>query len=376
MSLQLILGSSGAGKSHCLYQKIIEKSMEQKYLSYIVIVPEQFTLQTQKDLVTMHPDHGIMNIDILSFMRLAYRIFEETNTKQRMVLEDTGKSMILRKVIAAKKEELVLFKKNVRRTGFVSELKSFLSELYQYSIGPEELKTMIAKVENKPMLSGKLQDMLVIYEGFQEFLSDKYIAAEEVLGLLCQVLDKSTMIKNSVICFDGFTGFTPVQYKLVQQLMGMAKKVVVTVTIDDREKIDELGEEFQLFHMSKKTIGKLCSLAEEINVPVEPHFYVEKGKVPYRFRQSQELAALEHNLFRYPYHSFEQPMEDIRLLVATDADGEVDFTVKEIKRLLQEEGYRYKDIAVVSGDLTLYGTKLLKEFELSLIHISEPTRPY
>lgn len=363
MSLQFILGSSGAGKSHCLYEEIINKSMENRDTNYIVIVPEQFTLQTQKDLVTMHPDHSIMNIDILSFMRLAYRVFEETNTRQKLVLEDTGKSMILRKVIAQKKEELTLFQNNVKRSGFVNELKSFLSELYQYSIGPDELRQMIERVENKPMLSGKLKDMLVIYEGFQDFLSDKYIAAEELLDLLCQVVEKSQIIADSVICFDGFTGFTPIQYKLLQKLMVLAKKVLVTVTIDDREKIEDLGEEFQLFHMSKKTIAKLTELAKEVQVKVEPHYYVNKGQVPYRFRKSKELAALEHNLFRYPYKAYEEDTKDIRLLAAADADGEVDFTVKEIMRLIQEEHYRYRDIAIVTGDLNLYGSKLLKEYE-------------
>ncbi len=363
MSLQFILGSSGAGKSHCLYQEIIEKAINNRDTNYIVIVPEQFTLQTQKDLVTMHPDHSIMNIDILSFMRLAYRVFEETNTKQGLVLEDTGKSMVLRKVIAAKKDELLLFQNNVHRNGFISELKSFLSELYQYSIGPKELENMIEKVKNKPMLSGKLQDMLVIYRGFQEFLSDKYIAAEELLELLCQVIDESKIVANSVICFDGFTGFTPIQYKLVQKLMVLAKKVLITVTIDDRESVNDIGEEFQLFHMSKKTIAKLSELAAEVEVKVEPHYYVSKGQVPYRFRQSKELAALEHNLFRYPYEVYKEEMKDIRLLTTTDADGEVDYTIKEIMHLIQEDGYRYKDIAVVTGDLTTYGTKLIKEFE-------------
>ncbi len=363
MSLQFILGSSGAGKSHCLYQEIINKSIENRDTNYIVIVPEQFTLQTQKDLVTMHPDHSIMNIDILSFMRLAYRVFEETNTKQRLVLEDTGKSMILRKVIATKKDELILFQKNVRRSGFVNELKSFLSELYQYSIGPNELESMIEKVHNKPMLSGKLKDMLVIYRGFQEFLSDKYIAAEEILELLSQVIDQSNMLANSIICFDGFTGFTPIQYKLMQKLMVIAKKVLVTVTIDSREKPEDIGAEYQLFHMSKKTIAKLTELAEEVQVKVKPHYYLGKDQVPYRFRQSKELAALEHNLFRYPYQTYQEEMKDIRLLSATDAGGEVDYTIKEIMRLVQEEGYRYKDIAVVTGDLATYGTKIRKECE-------------
>ena len=362
MSLQLVLGSSGTGKSHEAYEGIIKDSMMHPEKNYIIIVPEQFTMQTQKDLVTMHPDHGILNIDILSFLRLAYRVFEETDTKNRLVLEDTGKSMILRKVIAAKRDELILFQNNVRKTGFISELKSFLSELYQYSIGPEELGMMTEKVKNRPMLAGKLTDMKIIYEGFKEFLSDKYITAEEILEVLCDVIGESKIIKNSIICFDGFTGFTPIQYKLVQQLMGLCEKVIVTVTIDEREKLGK-STEFELFAMSKQYINKLCSLAEEANVRIERHQYVGDKNHPYRFKDSDELRALEHNLFRYPYSKYTEENEDIKMLLAKDADEEVDYTVKEIMRLTQECGYRYKDIAVVTGDLATYGTKLYKAYD-------------
>ena len=78
MSLKFIFGPSGSGKSFFLYDHIIGESMEYPEQNYIVLVPEQFTMQTQKDLVGQHPARGIMNIDVLSFARLAYRVFEET----------------------------------------------------------------------------------------------------------------------------------------------------------------------------------------------------------------------------------------------------------------------------------------------------------
>ena len=142
MALQLILGGSGSGKTTYLYDEVIRLSMEHPQEQYCLIVPEQFTMQTQKDIVTRHPNHGTMNIDIVSFARLAYRIFEELAVEQLSVLDDMGKSMVLRKVAAAQKRQLVLFGGQLSKPGFVGQLKSMLSEFYQYGITPEALREM------------------------------------------------------------------------------------------------------------------------------------------------------------------------------------------------------------------------------------------
>lgn len=371
MSLQFILGSSGSGKSYQLYKEMIDKSILNEDTNYIVIVPEQFTMQTQKDLVSMHPNKGIMNIDILSFLRLAYRIFDEVGGHEKLVLDDTGKTMILRKVVEEKKKDLVLFATNVKKQGFIGELKSLLSEIFQYSITPNQLEDMIGVTSEKPLLQTKLKDVLTIYSGFKDFLSEKYITAEEILDVLVEVIDQSQIMKNSVICFDGFTGFTPSQYKLLRHLMNLCKMVLVTVTIDPRENPNHVDADFKLFHLSERTIVKLTEIAIEEQVPIEKHIYAEKLSknkgIPYRFRESESLAFLEHNLFRYPYEIFKKEQEDINIYALKDPVSEVEFVVNEILRLVREEGYRYKEIAVVTGDIEGYSKIVEREFNSALI---------
>ncbi len=367
MSLQLFLGSAGSGKSYELYREVIEKSMKDPDTNYLVIVPEQFTLQTQKDIVTMHPKNGVMNVDILSFLRFAYRIFDEVGGGDIPVLEDTGKSMVLRRVVAEKRKDLVLFGTNVKKPGFVSELKSLLSEFYQYNIQQEDIIKMQEIAEKKPVLKAKLMDLLTVYQGFQSFMKERYITAEEVLVLLNEVIDPSQWLKNSVICLDGFTGFTPCQYQLLSKMLKNAKKVMVTVTIDKREDITSDKGEHLLFGLSKKTIQKLTKLAEEAGVEVEAPIYAEernKSKVPYRFKNTPSLAALEGNLFRYPYDVYEDKPQDISVHVTKNAEAEIAFAAREIKRLLREEGYRYKDIAIVSGNIEEYGRIAKRYFGL------------
>ena len=139
MALKFIFGPSGSGKSCQLYQEIIEASMAHPERSYIVLVPEQFTMQTQKDLVSMHPRKGIMNIDVLSFGRLAYRVFEETGGSSLPVLDDEGKNLILRKIAGDYEQDLKVLRGNMKKPGYISEVKSVLSEFVQYDIGEEEL---------------------------------------------------------------------------------------------------------------------------------------------------------------------------------------------------------------------------------------------
>lgn len=136
MSLQLVFGSSGSGKSDYVYRKVLEQSEAEPERIFFVLVPEQFTMQTQRELVLRHKRHSIMNVDVVSFNRLAYRIFDELGMGGINILEETGKNLVLRRVAREQQENLVLMKASMKRAGYISEIKSIISELTQYRIAP------------------------------------------------------------------------------------------------------------------------------------------------------------------------------------------------------------------------------------------------
>ena len=141
--LRFILGASGVGKTSYIYDEIIKESMSNMDKQYILLVPDQFTMETQKDVVVQHPRHGSMNIDILSFGRLAFRVFEELGISKMSILDDTGKTLLLRHAIEKNQDKLKLFYDKYKFFGFVEEMKSSISELYQYGISPEQLDKVI-----------------------------------------------------------------------------------------------------------------------------------------------------------------------------------------------------------------------------------------
>lgn len=216
MSLQLILGGSGTGKSTRLYQMIVERSVQFPDEKTLLIVPEQKTMQAQKNIVMHHPRHGVMNVDVLSFERLAYRIFEELGLNQKEILEDTGKSMIIRRILTEHEEELSAFRGNIRKKGFVDEVKSMLSELLQYGVTPDILRKRSMEMGTESVLYAKLQDITVIYEAFLDRIHEKYMTTEEVPDRLCDVIEQSDMIRRVHVFLDDFTGFTPTFYTILR----------------------------------------------------------------------------------------------------------------------------------------------------------------
>ena len=140
MSLQFVFGPSGGGKSYYLYEKIIEEAKKDRTKDFLLIVPEQFTMQTQKELVERSKNHAIMNIDVLSFERLAFRVFDELGMYQIRILEETGKNLILRRLTEEYGDSMSVLGSNLKKMGYVSEIKSLISEFMQYQITPEDIE--------------------------------------------------------------------------------------------------------------------------------------------------------------------------------------------------------------------------------------------
>lgn len=384
MSLQFIFGNSGSGKSDFLYDSVLKQAKENKVQQFLIIVPEQFTMQTQRELVERQKQHAIMNVDVLSFARLAYRVFDDLGKQNVVVLEETGKNLVLRKVAEQKKAELNVLGANMNKMGYVGEVKSLISELMQYNIRPDALAEFLEKEPLGEGLRLKMQDVLTMYQGFTEYLKGRYITAEEVLELLYDVAEESKLLCGSVIVLDEFTGFTPIQNRLMEKLLVLAKKVSVSVTMDVREDFYQCRGVHELFAMSKKTVASLLKVAELCKVPVEEPIVLPTGEKR-RYAGAPDLYFMEQNLFRpgagsYRYKVSEKAMKsnenhekltdsqleetpDIRITSLKNPREELKFAAREIVRLTREQGYRYRDIAVVTGDVQQYGNYVPEIFE-------------
>lgn len=360
MSLRFYFGPSGSGKSHRIYEEIMQRAAQEPGRNFLIIVPDQFTMQTQKDLVMRSDRGGILNIDVLSFGRLSHRILEEVGTKEMPVLDDTGKSLVLQKIAADLKEQLPAMGSLLHKQGYIHEVKSAISEFMQYGISTQDMDKLIASAEKRGALAMKLRDLKTLYRGFQDYIRDHFITTEETLDVLRRSLVKSKILPDSVVVFDGFTGFTPIQNRLIQELMRVCEETIVAVTIGEEEDHYQMDGEQKLFHLSKKTVADLVKLAAEAEVTRGEDVFVKGG--PNRFTEAPALCYLEQNLFRYQYEPYTEKQCEIRMFEALSPREEVHQTALYIRKLIREEGLTYRDIAVVIGDLEGYASYVETEF--------------
>lgn len=361
MPLKFVFGPSGSGKSSYLYQHVIQESMKYPERNYIVLVPEQFTMQTQKDLVMMHERKGIMNIDVLSFARLAYRVFEETGGGGLPVLDDEGKNLILRKIAGDYESELKMLGGHMKKQGYISEVKSVISEFTQYDIGENEIERVMESAGESSRLYYKLADIRLLYRGFTDYLREKYITKEELLDVLSCEVEKSERLKNSTVVLDGFTGFTPVQDRLLGELMRHCREVIVTVTMDRRGNPYVYEHPYQLFALSKQMVTSLLQIAKQNKIPVEEPVELY-DHVPWRFKEQEALAFLEKHLFRYGAGAYEKEQEQVKLHLTKNPREEAYAVAEQVRRMMREDRYRLRDIGVIVSDMDVYADHLKQAF--------------
>lgn len=348
MAVEFILGASGTGKTRYIYEKMIAQSEVEGHAPIWFVLPEQSNMAAEQDMVSLHPKGGTMEISIVSFTRMAFKVFDERNVHTYDILDDYGKSMLLMKVLREHEKEFTYYGKMVGKPGFVEETKSMLSELYQYQVTGQVLEDGIAGLSPEQSLYYKLSDMKIILTAFEEAMGNSYMVAEQLLSLLAETVGESGLLKGAEIYFDGFTGFTPIQYQVIEALMKQAANLHFVFTMDgDLFGNNGYGEN-EIFSLGKESVDRLCKLAEDNQVKVLPHVSLETN---YRLQAVPELAYLERQLFRFPVKTYTAESPAIRVCEAEDAEEEIYYIAKTIKEYVLSGQYRYRDFAVVTGDM-------------------------
>lgn len=343
MSLRMLIGRTGSGKTAMCLQEIKDRLLENPEGAPIIyIVPEQMTFLSEYRLSTDPELGGMIRAQVYSLSRLAWRILQETGGISRYHLSSIGINMLIRKIIDDQKDNLRLFNRAAEKTGFIQQVEQMMIEFKRYCVRPEDLLQEHLQVDSSKVLQDKLNDLQLIYQNFEETIMNKYIDSEDYFRLLAEKAPDSAYLKEAEIYIDGFNSFTPQEYQVIGELMKDCKRVTVTLTTDQLYQ-DMEPDELDLFRLPGSAAHSIYELAKTERVEMEPPVHLTAAK---KWAQPS-LQYLEEKFAARPIIPFNGASSALHISQAVNRRAEVEGVAREIFHLVRLKGYRYRDIAVL-----------------------------
>ena len=350
MSLRLIDGKSGCGKSEYCFNEIAKNVNKEKIY---MIVPNQMALMAEKRLMEKANNLALVNTEVITFSRMAFRVRNELGGAKKTSLSKSGKAMLLYDILSKCKDNLNFFGKNAENVDIIG---NSITEFKKHRINIANLKEE-ANTTTDMYLKLKLNDMITMYDEFEKSIQDKFLDENDVLDILNTQILESNQFKDAIIYIDEFVGFTTQEYEIIAKLMQLAKEVNVTICTDNLVQQEDADKD--IFYANKNTGIKLINLAKEYGIEIKDDV---KLKVLHRFK-NEELKHLEENFYAVPYKTYKEKQKNINMFLANNQYTEIEHIAAEIVKLVRNENYRYKDISVITKNLNLYSSLIKVIFD-------------
>lgn len=368
MSLQFVIGRAGTGKSeYCLNEIRHELKQSPQGNPLVLLVPEQATFQAELALVSTPGLGGILRAQVLSFRRLAWRVMQEAGGTARLPIDEIGKNMLLHKILHKRKSELKLFHTAAEQPGFVDRLQSLFTELKRYTVSANELEGYANELtrgtkKHNALLNHKLHDLQLVLSSFEEELAATYLDGEDCLSLLAEQFQDSSYAVSASYWIDGFHGFTPQEFAVMEKMFQSSQGTTVTLTLHRDYEAGEQPNDLELFHPTAKTMIKLKEIVNELNLEAPQVIVLSPDNSP-RYSASPALAYLEQSLVRRGLSPYSADVnKQIIVNAAVNRRAEAEGLAREMVRLVREEGARWRELSVRVRNLEGYSDLLSTVF--------------
>ncbi len=338
--LKLLLGRAGTGKTTEILGTMAREGERRPQL---LIVPEQHSHDAERQLCAVGGTGVSLCAEVLSFTRLASRVFSVAGGLAEPVLDAGGRLLLMDVALKAVEDRLKVYVRPSRKPPFLTQLAATVNECKGANISPERLFEVAGQVEGES--GDKFYDLALICGAYEAYCEQRGADPRDKLTRLARALEGCPWGEGRDIYLDGFTDFTVQERQVLEKLVGQANSVTVALTCDGMA-----GDEEDVFGPARRTARRLLELAKRMGVESEVRVRSEKGAAVAR-----GIARVEEHLFEAVLPVFEETPEGVELYRAMSPYSEVERAAAELARLVREEGYRYRDLAVTARSMEVYG---------------------
>lgn len=343
---------------------------EKKDRRILLLVPDQSTLETERQAFFYLKAQGLMNVEVMSLSRLGTKVLSQTGGPGKTMINDLGKAMLLRKVAAECKDHLQVYPSQCEKQAFLEMLGDLIQELKQAEISWEDLALLLEETKpagegraepGDPLYLKKLRDVQILYRGYEEALEGRYMDMEDSLSLIGEKLPEAAILKKAVVWVDGFDSCSGKMAGILEQIMKTADELHLVFTACLSEGETEEGPFFDedLFEGVNRMVKRLLKAGEDLGIPTC------SMEIPAAFegKLCPETAHLEKNLYAYPYGVYLKKPENLHILACGDEFSEAETVAEKIMELVTKGLCRFRDIGVVCADVHTRGAVIRRVLE-------------
>ena len=347
--LRLVTGRISGGKTTRIYEKI--RAKVEKDESVMLIVPEQYSFNTEKMMLSLLGARGADKVEVLSFSFLAEKLLKKYGLNSKPRLDDSTRALMMSLALEGVRDSLKVYGKHRYSASVIAQMLKMVKEFRQCSVSADMLRETSEKLGDS-LLKSKVDELSLVMESYTAIVENSYFDDECALDVLCDVADRYKIFSGKTVFLDGFRGFTSQQLNVLKRIFSQAEDVFVTLCMDNSNHTDD----FSSFAHTKRTLHKLIKIANETEISIAP-FEVADDFIGKRHTNS-ELSLLEKSLLEDDYEIYEKKTENITVCSAEDFESECDFVAHTVKKLIRTENLRCRDIAIISRSESNYSRQL------------------
>ncbi len=340
--MNFVLGRAGSGKSTYILNEVKKLALAEKNI--YVVVPEQFTFETERKYLGLLGAQSVKSVNVTSFTRIAHNVFKKYGNIAGEYADEGVKLIMMNKALSQVKDELKVYEKAAKNVSFAKDMLSAVSEFKNAGITPESLDEHL-KAMPEGLLRQKTNDILKIYYIYDALLTKKYKDNLDDLSRANKIIADNNFFEDSFVFIDEFKGFTANEMSMIKSMALQANDLLISLCLD----VGEMHKT-SIFESVNKTYLDLKLLAQKNSVKIG---VPKKLDGSFRFK-SKELEFMQQNTFAKIPKVYKGKCENITVTTSANEYDEAEFAVASICDLVKNKGYRYKDIVIVSRDLEVY----------------------
>lgn len=379
--LNIYYGGENIEKEKFIFEHIKGRSL--------LLVPDQFSLQAERDAFFYLDKTGLMDLAVVDFSALGHKILKEAGSPVPPLIDKYGRHMLLTRILEESDDALKIYKGVRGKNSFVERVNMLISEMKRSEVSVDTLREVSESLEDSSFLKYKLKDIVTLFSLYEEAIAGKYLDSEDYITFYGDKMLDSSLVAASDVWVYGFDTFTPKNMLVLERILKTARSLNIVMTWEDAAKTppersakvdardpsqsgDDVTESCRhiacgdagflaaddredLFSLTGFVIRNLMEMAEDLNEEVTCQAITGSGRDNLWSKTMREISVSQED-------SLQEKEPRITAVCTSNIYAEADRAAAYILQLVREHGYRFGDIVVVCNDTGLRSGVIRRTF--------------